>query len=406
MAFDPNTNGPFGDAIPTVKGSAQAIDPGYIHDQLTRVYEAYGVEPTGPGTGATDIAYYTGVVIQTGGWFNDGTDQGNNAGYWYKRIGDDLAGTTAGPSTGAADGTFSISYGGANGALVNKQQGLLEDDIVYRLSLLAVNVLQPLKNQYPNIVVIGGFRQVNNGVSQHETGEAVDLQIQNQTPEQLFEVADYISKFLHFDQLILNWTDVGDGQGWIHVSFSPDSLREQVLTKDFADNFHDGLFLCQPLEGEEAAAALRAQADSDAAILADLQKQQARSERLGVTVQSDEGGGTSIDNSPERVLPMQGGGPDGSIVQFDHDWTGAVELKLRDILSTGLAGPDGGNGQAVVDEVNAALPYAAGIFQPRHDGKGYRTYGFPWFYVSYIPRDDDGTGFYQIVEFGTPPVGN
>jgi hypothetical protein len=67
--------------------------------------------------------------------------------------------------------------------------------------LLAVNVLQPLKGAYPNIVVVSGFRQVNTGIGQHELGEAVDLQIRNQTPVQLFEVADYISKNLNFDQL-------------------------------------------------------------------------------------------------------------------------------------------------------------------------------------------------------------
>lgn len=164
-------------------------------------------------------------------------------------------------------------------SIVTPQLGLLEDDIVYRLSLLAVNVLQPLKDKYPNVVVVSGFRQVNTGVGQHELGEAVDIQIRNQTAAQLYEVADYIQKFLNFDQLVLNWTDVGDGQGWIHVSFSPMTLRGQVLTKDFADSFHEGLFLCDPYTGEEAAAVLRTQADDDAAVMQELQNLQARQNR-------------------------------------------------------------------------------------------------------------------------------
>jgi len=165
-------------------------------------------------------------------------------------------------------------------SLVRPQLGLLEDDQVYRLSLLAVNVLEPLKKQYPNVIVTSGLRQPNSGIGQHELGEAVDIQIRNQTPTLLYEVADYIRKFLPFDQLVLNWTDIGDKHGWIHVSFSPTSLREQVLTKDFADAFHEGLFLCVPQTGEAAAAALRAQAADDAAILKELTNMQTRQDRL------------------------------------------------------------------------------------------------------------------------------
>jgi hypothetical protein len=198
--------------------------------------------------------------------------------YWWDRIqkldrSEDSG--RGGPGPGGVE-----QGGGANGALVNAQLGLLEDDIVYRLALLAVNVLEPLKGAYPNIVVVSGFRQVNSGIGQHELGEAVDIQIRNQTPEQLYEVADYIKKRLNFDTLILNWTEVGDGQGWIHVSFSPNVLRGQVMTKDFADAFHDGLFLCTPLSGEAKAAALRQQATDDAALVAELKNLQARQLRL------------------------------------------------------------------------------------------------------------------------------
>lgn len=164
--------------------------------------------------------------------------------------------------------------------LVSPQLGLLEDDIVYRLSLLAVNVLQPLKDKYPNIVIKSGFRQVNSGISQHEMGEAVDIQINNQTPELLYEVAHYIANNLPFDQLVLNFSNIGDGQPWIHVSFSPKSLRGQVLTKDFADVFYEGLYLVEPLTGEAAAAALREQQSRDTLILQEMERMQKRQARL------------------------------------------------------------------------------------------------------------------------------
>lgn len=277
-------NGPFGDSIPAVKNAPQALDPNYITSQLTRLYTQLGVVPTGPGTGPTDISYYAALVARTGGWFNDGTRQGDNAGYWVGRVISDFnranGGSRGGPTGTGTGGDGTVPKGGAaNGALVNRQLGLLEDDIVYRLALLAVNILQPLKDVYPNIVVVSGFRQVNTGIGQHELGEAVDLQIRNQSPQQLYEVATFISRNLNFDQLILNWTDIGDGQGWIHVSFSPKSLRYQVLTKDFADAFHEGLFFCDALTGEDAAAAQREQAAQDEQILAELTNIQKRQER-------------------------------------------------------------------------------------------------------------------------------
>lgn len=139
---------------------------------------------------------------------------------------------------------------------ITPQLGLLEDDILYNLSLVAVNILEPLRQRYPNIIVTSGFRQVNNGISQHERGEAVDIQIRNQTPTLLYEVADYISKHLAFDQLVLNYTDAPVAS-WIHVSFSARVLRGEVLTRDFDDTFHHGLYLVTPLTGEARAAAER-----------------------------------------------------------------------------------------------------------------------------------------------------
>jgi hypothetical protein len=178
-------------------------------------------------------------------------------------------------------------------ALIAPQLGLLEDDIVYRLAMLAVNLLQPLKNKYPNIVITSGFRQTNSGIGQHELAEAVDIQIQNQTPGLMLEVANYIQSTLPFDQLILNFTNVADGRPWIHVSFSTNSLRRQVMTKDYSDTFHEGLYLVEPLVGEEEAAALRAINEQNASIQTELQNLQTRQTRLSPET-------TSIDDSSDN----------------------------------------------------------------------------------------------------------
>jgi len=100
--------------------------------------------------------------------------------------------------------------------------------------------------------------------------------------------------------------------------------------------------------------------------------------------------------------PMQVNG-----VWFDHSWTGNVENALRNLLATGLAGSDGLNGQAVVDQMNAMGGiYAGAEFQQAHDGPGGPpVYGFSWFYVAYVPLSNGQLG-YQMVEFGTPPPGD
>jgi hypothetical protein len=225
------------------------------------------------------------------------------------------------PSTPAPFRSFTTSTTGSRtdpgktSTLVQPQLGLLEDDIVYRLALLAVNVLQPLRDHYPNIVIKSGFRQVNSGVSQHETGEAVDIQINNQTPELLYEVANWMQHNLPFDQLVLSFTNIGDGQPWIHVSFSPQSLRQQVLTKDFADTFHEGLFFVESLTGEEAAAAVRAQDELDALIFKEMQKSSARNAKmLPVSSVTDEVAAVLSGTAATSAsgLPSPGGSGSGS----------------------------------------------------------------------------------------------
>lgn len=174
-------------------------------------------------------------------------------------------------------------------SVITAQNGLLEDEIAYRLALLATNVLEPVKQQYPHILIKSGFRQGNSGVGQHELGEAVDLQIKNQTPQLLYECASWIRDNLAFDQLILNFSKAGDGQPWIHVSFSPTSLRGEVLTKDFADQFHEGLGFVEDYTTEEAAAVERARAEIDQLILDNMTVVQAREARSGKrTIVTDE----------------------------------------------------------------------------------------------------------------------
>jgi hypothetical protein len=252
------------------------IDPDYIRARVTATYAEKSIPPYEPS--AADLDYW----VRKGTTYDIYSDNVERIGwndYWEFRILADGTPFEVGASGDAGTLGTGVAFKYPSGAIV-AQLGLLEDDILYRLSLLCVNVLQPLKDKYPGIVIIGGFRRMNTGVGQHELGEAVDLQIRNQTPQLIYEVADYIQKSLNFDQLILNWTNVGDQQPWIHVSFSPTSLRELVQTKDFADVFHTGLYYVTTLTGEDAAQALRENAAALALITSDLRIAQARQAKL------------------------------------------------------------------------------------------------------------------------------
>lgn len=195
---------------------------------------------------------------------------------------------------------------------ITPQLGLIEDDIVYNLAMLAENVLKPVKERFSNVIIVGGFRQANSGISEHERGTAVDLQLQNQTLEQLIDLADFIVKELQFDQLVLNYSQT-PAQAWVHVSFDISSLRREVLTRDYDDTFHPGLHIITPLIGEAYAEALREQQSYIDAISDTLDSLQTRENKLEVITrlvdQSGSSGGLGSDlfdcGAPAPV-PMDG----------------------------------------------------------------------------------------------------
>lgn len=217
-------------------------------------------------------------------------------------------------------------------APVRAQSGLLEDDVVYRLSLLATNVLQPLKNQFPNIYIVSGLREANSGVGQHEKGEAADIRLTNQTDANLLAMAVYARDHLAFDQLILNFTT--DQVPWMHISFSCDSLRYQVLTKDFSDTFHEGLSIVVPYTGEELAAQVREVKALDEQIFAEMTKMQARESRAEVTTQY---GDDVTMSSP--IGGGGGGGEDPGPDPYGRDFSGVVNC-VRTAIWNDIMGLD------------------------------------------------------------------
>ncbi len=167
-----------------------------------------------------------------------------------------------------------------------QQRGLLEDEIMYRLVLLAENVYEPIAKYavsqgYGRPVIIEGFRSENTGTSQHERGEAIDIVIPGATDATLHTLATWVRDNVAFDQLILCFSAVAGGQSWIHISYTPESRRREVLTKAFNDTFESGLRVYSAYTDASILAADRATSADQTKVAEDMmQRLAARDSKL------------------------------------------------------------------------------------------------------------------------------
>lgn len=124
------------------------------------------------------------------------------------------------------------------------QKGLSERDLICNLKNLAVNVIEPLKKKYPTLRVNSAFRgkpSLGGGkTSQHEKGEAVDIQFPDFTDDEDYvPVAKWVIANLPFDQLIFEHGN----SIWLHISIKRgNSQRGQLLTM-YKGNYTPGLRL-------------------------------------------------------------------------------------------------------------------------------------------------------------------
>ena len=112
------------------------------------------------------------------------------------------------------------------------QSGLTEQQIAANLYRLAINVLEPIKQKFPNMFVTSGFRSAiknKNPRSQHPMGLCADLQFRGVTKSEYYNIAMQIKTLVPYDQLLLEYCAYS-ANPWIHISFSGDSNRGQILT--------------------------------------------------------------------------------------------------------------------------------------------------------------------------------
>lgn len=118
------------------------------------------------------------------------------------------------------------------------------DEHVYAMTLLAENILQPVRDEFGSFIVSSGYRSPelcvaigSNIHSQHAKGEAADFEVAGMDN---YDLALWIEQNLEFDQLILECY-TGGNTGWIHCSYVPEGNRKETLTYDKANGYRNGL---------------------------------------------------------------------------------------------------------------------------------------------------------------------
>ena len=105
---------------------------------------------------------------------------------------------------------------------INK--GFSIDQIVCNLSLLCQNTLEPLLEKYPDFRITNSFREGDNQ-GQHGNGQACDIIFGTRDRTLTYERAQWMRDNLPYDQLILEYRDVGSYiQNWVHISFVGNSI--------------------------------------------------------------------------------------------------------------------------------------------------------------------------------------
>lgn len=124
---------------------------------------------------------------------------------------------------------------------IKAQNGLTEAQIVCNLKALAENVLEPMRAQFGVFRINSGFRTRQNGKSQHEKGQACDIQFPGKTYDQMYAIAQWVKDNINYDQLL--W-EHGNAP-WIHISFNSAGNRSKsapnaVMTM-YQNRFSPGL---------------------------------------------------------------------------------------------------------------------------------------------------------------------
>ncbi|CAM6000440.1 unnamed protein product [Sphagnum balticum] len=147
------------------------------------------------------------------------------------------------------------------------QDGLTEGQIVANLKYLSVNVVDPIINKYGkgNVVITSAFRlnATDSYVSQHQKGQAVDIQFKDIPKSQYAARAAEIAGFLNHDQLLFEYVWNGSNYtAWVHISLvNTGNNRQQYATIDVSNNKFTNGVIYNPFDNSQIAVANTAPTD-------------------------------------------------------------------------------------------------------------------------------------------------
>lgn len=129
---------------------------------------------------------------------------------------------------------FQLSMGSGvepgNGKIYKKETEI--DEVIKNLSSLAVNVLEPIREAYPTMVIHAGFTESG----EHAKGKAVDIGF-NVSPTRLMEIADWVRKNVPYKELQMNFSK----KGWLHIVYDGSSSGGGGVTSSSPAGVESGL---------------------------------------------------------------------------------------------------------------------------------------------------------------------
>lgn len=125
--------------------------------------------------------------------------------------------------------------------------GITPQERVCNLKGVAVNICEPLKAKFGSFRINSALRNQNstpNGISQHVSGQAVDIQFPGWTYSMYWENAAWVKDNIAFDQFIFEHSS-SSGLAWYHLSFNragnrPATDRTKVMTM-YRNHYDPGL---------------------------------------------------------------------------------------------------------------------------------------------------------------------
>lgn len=119
---------------------------------------------------------------------------------------------------------------------VRTQAGFSYQDLICNLQAWCQNIGEPLLANFGTFLITSGFR-AGSGASQHERGQAIDLQFPFKTNQEIYDISVWLKDNIPYDQFILEY---GGNKPWLHSSFNRAGNRPVTQSNKFGTRISPG----------------------------------------------------------------------------------------------------------------------------------------------------------------------